>query len=1131
MKKSVPRGELSRARSLLKILVIMKLAIFITLLTVLQAKATDVNGQNISLDVKNMEIRKVLNVIEGDGNYRFLYNYDLKGLKNRVDFSARDLPLSEALDHLLAGSGLTYRVVNRGMIAVISLNEEENKSVRIAGRITGINEEPLSGVSIQEKNTGIGTTTDNFGNYSLTVGNNAVLVVSYVGYETQEVVVGDRTVVDVKLAPSVKQIDQVVVVGYGAKRKQNLTGAVATVSSEVLQSRPITNVLSALQGEIPGTFIQRFSGQPGVEGYNLNVRGPSSKNGAAAPLVLIDGVVGSLDLLNPADVESISVLKDAQASIYGARAAGGVFLVTTKKGKGGTPKITYNNNFAATKMTGMMKSPTNYEMAIMDNEANIHNGAVPMYTPEMLEKIRNNDPNPIPHPLYGGWMLFFTNTDWMKELLENGFQQKHNLSVSGSNANSSYYLSGSFSDQHGVVRYANDNNKLYNLRLNYDYNISKRLRLESKVSFENQHRSDIAGVGNWVIGEAIFGMPNHPVYTADGKFFAQGGWGNSVAFAKEAPTASYKTRNFNTNFKLIADLADGLKLNLQAGINQTLRGSTDMGKPVPLHQWDGTLAYYSIANPGQSWIEEQNSENNYQNYTSYLQYNKKLSGLHDIDIMLGGSYEKNKYKGSTAGRFNIVSDDVWDLNLGAGDMYTRGGAEHWAIGSFFSRLGYAYDNKYLVEGNLRYDGSSRFQLSDKRWGLFPGISVGWRLSQESFLQNVKWIDELKLRASYGEAGNQDGIGLYDFIQQIALGGAYPFGAGRQDPAASLVGMVSYNRTWETVVNKNIGVDATLLSNRLNISADYFVKRNKDMLIGIIYPSLLGALPPSSNAGELKTWGFEASLGWADKIGEVQYSARILVSDAQNKLVNLGGDNTYVLGMNSYREGYPINSYFAYEFDGLIRTQKELDDYKLLGGVPSDIGIGDARFKDLNNDGTIGLYSDVPGSDGDVKYAGNTAPRYTYGLNLGTKYKGFDLGIFFQGVGKRNLFRVGDYSMPWSDWWRQPPAFYYGQTWNENRPDAVYPRLTHGNIRWWNYQASSLQQINAAYIRLKNIQIGYTLPESMIRKISLTRARVYFSGQDLWEKHHVKGGWDPESADWGGNYPFQRLYSFGIDLTF
>ena len=304
-----------------------------------------------------------------------------------------------------------------------------------------------------------------------------------------------------------------------------------------------------------------------------------------------------------------------------------------------------------------------------------------------------------------------------------------------------------------------------------------------------------------------------------------------------------------------------------------------------------------------------------------------------------------------------------------------------------------------------------------------------------------------------------------------------------------------------------------------------------MLIPVTYPSLLGAIPPASNAGDLETKGFETSLRWRDHIGDIQYSVRAMLSDATNKLVNYGGQDTYTLGLNAHREGYPINTYFAYQFDGLIRTQSELDEYKKLGGVPTDIGIGDARFKDINGDGQISPYSNVPGQDGDVINAGSTTPRYTYGLNLDVKWKNFDLGIFMQGVGERTMFREGEYSMPWSSWWRQPPSMYYNTTWNEDRPNAEYPRLSHGNIRYWNYQASTLQKINAAYLRLKNLQIGYTLPEALLKKISIDHARVYFSGFDLWEKHNVKGGWDPESSNTGFNYPFQRLYSFGLDVTF
>jgi TonB-linked SusC/RagA family outer membrane protein len=988
---------------------------------------------------------------------------------------------------------------------------------------------PLQGVSVLVKHTTRGVQTDASGNFSIQANKGDTLQFSSSGYFARDVAVDGPTGYSIVLTSDPQSMENVVVVGYGSKKKQFLTGAVSTVGSEVLQSRPISNTLSGLQGAIPGTIIQRSSGQPGVEGFDLNVRGYSSQNGGNSPLVLIDGVAGSLELLNPDDIESISVLKDASASIYGSRAADGVFIVTTKKGRRTEPRVSYNNNFAVTKLSGMMKSPTNYEMAIMDNEANIHNGAAPMYTPEMLNKIKNNDPNPIPHPIYGGWMLFFTNTDWIDATFENGFQQKHNVSVSGGGANSTYYLSGGYVDQRGVIRYADDNNKRYNLRLNYDYDFSKRIHLESKIAFEHQKRNDIGGLGNWVVTEAIFGMPNHPVYTKDGKFFAQGGWGNAVAQAKEAATATYNTRNINTNFKLIADIVKGLKLNLQAGVNYKTEDDRDIAKPVPLYSWDGSLAYYTIANPGESRLTLTNAQDIYKNFTGYLEYNKRF-GRHDVGVMAGGSHEEDDYEMFWTSRQNFVTDDVWSLNLGGtNNIQNSGSGTQWALRSAFSRINYAFDNKYLFEADLRYDGSSRFR-SDKRWGFFPGVSAAWRITQEKFMAGSKFFNELKLRASYGEAGNQEGVKLYDYIQFINIGGSYPFGAGGQAQSATLDGMVSPDRTWETIITKNIGIDATVLSSKLNFSFDYFIKRNKDMLIQVQYPSMLGAVPPMTNSGEMKTWGFETTLGWKDRVGQLEYSARVILSDAHDKLVNLAGEATYDAGLNAYRQGYPINTYFAYVFDGLIRTQKELDDYKKLGGVPSDIGIGDARFKDVNGDGKISP-GDKAGDLGDFVNLGAITPRYNYAVNLGAKYKNFDFSVFLQGVGKRTLFRVWDYAMPWSDWWRQPPQFYYGKTWNEDRQDAKYPRLSHGNIRYWNYQPSTLQEINGAYVRVKNIQLGYSLPQSWMRKVRMERARIYFSGQDIFELQHVKGGWDPEASSSGFNYPFQRYYSFGLDLNF
>src|SRR5881296_3080457 len=1098
--------------------------------------------QPLSLALDGVTLKEALAEISRQARLNLVYADDDLPIAATVNLRADRITVAAALTDVLLDAGVD--VVFRPDGPAVQLGS-------IAGRVTATETgAPLPRAIVSVTGTRLTAETDTAGRYvigSVPVGTHRVRarMLGYTPADTSVVVAeGQEAVVNFQLKAQAIELEAVVAVGYGEKRREDLTGAVGTVSSQALESRPITNTLSALQGALPGLIVQRSGGQPGVEDFDLNLRGVSSANGGNTPLVLIDGVPGNLDLLNPADIESITALKDAAASIYGARAADGALLVTTRRGTRTAPVFTYSNNTAVTKLTGMMDTPDNYQMAVMDNEANIHNGAAPMYTPDLLNRVRIGDPTPIPHPIYAssGWMLFFTNTDWRKALFENGFEQKHTVSVSGGGDNSAYYLSAAYADQNGVIRYANDNNKRYQLRLNYDYDFSRRVRLETRLGVENQDRSDIGGLTHgswcscpWVIVEGIFGMPNHPIYTESGQhFFAQGGWGNAVAQAKEAATATFVTRNVNTNFKLIVEPLDGLKLNLQSGIDYRTEDNTDIGKSFPYYQWnDSNIAYYST-NPDQNWVGRYNGTTVHRNYVGYAQFSRTFADRHAVELMGGISHEDDDVDWFQAGRYNFPNQDVWGLNLGGtGNTWTGGGGSQWAIRSLFSRLSYGFNNKYLLDATLRYDGSSRFR-PDKRWGLFPGVSLAWRISEEPFARrHLSTFDDLKLRVSYGETGNQEGINLYDYLQLITIGGRgpYPFGTGGQDQSAYLSGMVAKDRTWETIATTNVGWDATLLSSRLNVTFDYFVKRNKDMLVPINAPALLGATPPFANAGSLKAWGFETSVGWRGALRGLSYSARISLSDAQNKVVNYGGQDTYVLGYNYVRQGYPVNTYFGYVFDGLIRNQAELDAYKLLGGVPSDIGIGDARYKDLNGDGKISLYGDNPGQDGDVVNLGNLAPRYTYGLNLTLAWKRFDLGTFFQGVGKRTLFREGDYRMPWSDWWRQPPLFYYNQTWNEDRPDAPYPRLSHGDIRFWNYQPSSLQKVNAAYLRLKNLQIGYTLPERLIARARMTHARVYFSGFDLWEKHSVKGGWDPESPPLGFNYPFQRLYSFGMDITF
>ncbi|PYP94990.1 MAG: SusC/RagA family TonB-linked outer membrane protein [Gemmatimonadetes bacterium] len=1130
-------------------------------------KRSAVLRQPLSLAFDGVPLKQALAEISRQARLNLVYADDVLPIDATVSLRADRITVAAALTDVLLDAGVDIVFTTDGRATLVK--RPEGPAVQlgsIAGTVTAAeNSQPLARAIVSVAGTRLTTETDSAGHYviaSVPVGTQRLRarMLGYTPADTTVVVAeGQQAIVNLQLKAQAIELEAVVAVGYGEKTRENVTGAVASIGSEALESRPITNTLTAIQGVIPGVVVERSGGQPGVEDFSLNLRGVSSipkdpqqlyaSSGGNSPLVLIDGIPGNLDLLNPADIETISVLKDAAASIYGARAADGVLLVTTKKGARGAPTFTYSTNAAITKLTGMMDTPNNYQMAIMDNEANIHNGAAPLYTPDLLARVKAGDPNPIPHPIYGssGWMLFFTSTDWRKAVFEDGFEQKHTLTVSGGGQNSSYYVSAGYSDLNGVIRYANDNNRRYNLRLNYDYDFSRRIRLESKLSLDNQDRSDIGGLSHaswcscpWLVVEAIFGMPNHPIYTRSGQhFFAQGGWGNAVAQAKEAATATFATRGVNTNFKLIVEPLDGLKLNLQSGINYRTEDNTDIGKSSPLYRWDdSSIAYYSIANPDQNWVTRYNGTTLNRNYVGYAEFSRTFGERHAVELMGGVSHEDHDLDWFQAGRSDFTSQDVWGLNLGStGNMATGGGGEQWAIRSLFSRLSYGFSNKYLLDATLRYDGSSRFS-PDKRWGFFPGVSVAWRVSEEPFARrHLALFDNLKLRASYGENGNQEGIGLYDYLQLITIGRQwpydpyYPFGAGRQDQSAYLSGMVSTNRTWETIATSNVGVDATLLSSKLDFTFDYFIKNNRDMLVPVAYPSILGAVPPYSNAGRVKTWGFETSLGWKGHVRAVQVSARASLSDAKNKVVNYGGQDTYDLGWNYIREGYPVSSYFGYVFDGLIRTQAELDAYKKIPGVPSDIGIGDARYKDVNGDGKISLYGDTPGKDGDVVYLGNTSPRYTYGLNLDAKWRRLDVSIFMQGVGKRTLFRDGEYRMPWSDWWRQPPLFYYNQTWNEDRPNAPYPRLTHGNIRFWNYQPSTLQATNAAYLRLKNLQIGFSLPERLIARARMTRARVYFSGFDLWEKHNVKGGWDPESPALGFNYPFQRLYSFGMDITF
>ena len=571
--------------------------VFLALSSPKPLQAQENQKERITIQVKNQPIQKVFDDLSKQTGLKFFYGEAIANRNVQVNLKFKNAPINSVLNEITRQANLYFKRENNTI--AVSLGNAGNASVpvtqdrKVTGIITDERGEPIIGANVVVKGTSKGTVTDLNGEYSIEANGKSILLISYIGYLSEEVAVGNNKTLNIQLKEDAQKLDEVVVIGYGTQKRSNLSGAISKVTSEVIESKPVTNVLSALQGEIPGMVIQRSSGQPGNEDFKMNIRGVSSANGDSAPLVLVDGIPGDINMINPQDIDAISVLKDASASIYGARAAGGVVLITTKKGATGAPKITYNGNLSISKMTGMMKAPTNYEMAIMDNEANIHNGSAPMYTQELLDRILSNDPNPIDHPLYGGWKLFFTNTDWMDELLNNGVQHKHNLTISGGGEKSNYYLSAGYSKQFGVVKYADDNNTKYNLRMNYDYRITDWLKLETKVALDNNKRTDVGSNGAWVIGEAILDMPNHPVYNADGNFFTQGGWSNAVALAKESETATFKTREMNGNFRLIANIIDGLTLTAQAGVNYKNKNNEDIAKAIPLYTWDNNITYYT----------------------------------------------------------------------------------------------------------------------------------------------------------------------------------------------------------------------------------------------------------------------------------------------------------------------------------------------------------------------------------------------------------------------------------------------------------------------------------------------------------------------------------------------------------
>lgn len=1003
----------------------------------------------------------------------------------------------------------------------------------ITGFVSDYNGDPIIGANVIIKDKGTGTITDINGKFSISASDKDIIEVSFIGYKSLNEKVENKSSIDFVLTENNNILDDVVVVGYGTTKRANLAGAVATTDKKTFQSRPSANPVNALQGVLPGLVVNRSNGsgsRPGEE-TSFTVRDISSVNGGS-PLVLIDGAEGNINTLNPNDIESVSVLKDAQASIYGNRASNGVVLITTKSASKGKVKVDFNAYYSFKKPTNIMETVNLLEFAEMDREACVDGSDIPVYTEGELELIRqNSDIVKSGDEGYLGYTRHYKYHDWNKSLLRNNSNlQNYSLNISGGTDRYTYYVSGFYQTEDSPLKYGHDDNKRYSLRVKNDVKILENLMFHSNISYIENLR-DFSTASGSALAWGLRQPPWAPLLTPSGKFFSWQGYGNPAQDLEEGGDTSYSNATTTFNFSLDWEIIKGLKITGQAILRKQMNDDFVYKTKYEQYNWDDSLNRY---NTDQNWAQKAFSKEWYRNYNVYAEYHKLFSKKHDFKIMLGAQHEEFYKDLFSAKRVNFSGDN---FNLALGDTENQStNQETWAetLRSIYGRLSYVYNNRYILEINGRYDGTSRF-APGHRWGLFTGYSAAWRLSEENFIKKLDIFDQLKLRMSWGQMGNCQGnnIGRYDYIPVVTISSSYPYPFNKTEVSQHATSsMVSLARTWEKLEVTNVGLDIGILNNRLNVSFDYFYKRNKNMLVAVEYPSLLGASAPATNNGSLEVKGWEISLSWRDLIKDFSYSIRANISDSRNEVTNLGGFNGLSTGWIQYIQGYSTGTYFGYKSGGIIKDEETLQKYKTLKGVPDNLRVGDMMYLDLDGDGAITPNGDSErGFQGDLIELGNSNPHYNFGLNIDMEWKGFDLGIFFQGVGKRNLILDGEPLIPFYPDWHYPMKDYYHNTWSESRPDAKYPILTHDDDRnLWNYTPSDNLLVNAAYLRLKNLQFGYTIPQSITKKIKVNRLRIYFSGNDLFEIHNMPFNYDPENNGSYGCYPFMRYYSFGINLN-
>lgn len=1074
---------------------------------------------------------------------------------------------------LLAGSSMVLSAQNRS----------------ISGKVFDTNEEPLIGVTVTIENTTIGAITDIDGAFTLQVPEGKVVLnVSYVGFVPQKVTVASgQSNVTVRLSEDAVLLNEVVVVGYGKQKKVNLTGAVASVGGEELENRVTKSLSSMLQGTVAGLNVTTSSGVPGSSA-SINVRGITSIH-ESEPLVLIDGAVGDIDRVNPNDVESISVIKDASAAaIYGARAAFGVILVTTKSGaaKGGKATVRYSGRFGwQAPTTSTDYETTGYWSVYTINQFwQANSGTLYVdYTDQDMQELWNRVNDKTEHP-DRPWVVedvrngrnqwvYYGNYDWWHSLYrDNRPMQQHNVSISGGKDDVKYFVSGSYDKQTGILRENPDIYRKYNLRSKIDFRINEWLTMSNNTSFYSSQYSYLGDgdVENTLAYSARHALACFPQKNPDGSWLYSTPYlnykvanGRHILLGENSHRNVERSTDFTNTTRLVYAPIRELSFTGDFTYRQYQSRNTSRSNVMYYREYpDGELLSYATG-AGANRLDEAVNTNQYYSTNIFGTYDDTFNQAHHLSVVGGMNYEAWKNKNISAYGENLVSTDLDDLDLvgqnaeGATITGVGGGQNEYALLGIFGRINYDYKSRYLFEVSGRYDGTSRF-ASGSRWGFFPSASAGWRISEESFFQPVRqWIDNLKVRGSFGSLGNQNISSYYSFARLISISSlGYTFGEGSVLPKySSLSAPIASGMTWETAQQWDFGFDLTMLGNRLNLTVDGYIRDTKDMLTdGVDLPGVYGADLPDMNAADLRTKGYEITLNWRDRLTlgnkPFEYSVGLNLSDYKSVITKYDNENKTFA--KDYYEGMEIGEIWGYVTDGLFQTDEEAKAYAekvdlsyVLKGQTGGWQAGDVKFVDLDGDGKVGIGSNNVDNPGDRKILGNSLPSFSYGISASAQWNGFDVSAFFQGTGNHYWYPAGQ-SMPfWGPYSYPYLSFlqkdFLADVWTAENTDAYFPRamaysasggvLSNVNDRY-------LQ--NLRYLRFKNLAVGYTLPQSWTGKARIESVRIYFTGENLcyWSplKKHSRYV-DPEAAidrsDAYNNayYPWQKSFLFGIDVTF